>query len=140
MPEVRRVPIVGMGLEYPACRPAIDRYEPCPGAELGPSTRHRTDPAAIQGAPMYELDGAQHTHLADDVWGRSGPWTGLSERRRRRNVTMRTSLPAAPGMRLARKGKLTDRPDRLRRSASGRGVRVNPLLGEPFGLRDQLGS
>jgi hypothetical protein len=56
MPELRRVRIVGMGLEYTAHWPVIDRYEPCPGAKLRPSPRHGTDLAAILATLMHELD------------------------------------------------------------------------------------
>jgi hypothetical protein len=56
MPKVRRVRVVGMGLEYPAHRPTIHRYEPGSHVELGPSTGHGTDLAAIPATLMYELD------------------------------------------------------------------------------------
>ena len=67
MPELRRVRIFGMGLEYPAHRPSIDRYEPGSVAELGPSTRHGCDRSMIPATSMLELDRAEHSHLADDV-------------------------------------------------------------------------
>jgi hypothetical protein len=59
MPELWRVRIVGIGLEYPARRPAIQRYEPGSEAEFGPSTGHGTDLAPIPAPLMQELDRAQ---------------------------------------------------------------------------------
>jgi len=56
MPKLRRVRVVGMGLEYAAGWPAIYRYEPGSDAELGSSTRHGTDFAAIPATLVDELD------------------------------------------------------------------------------------
>jgi hypothetical protein len=64
MPKLGRIGVVRVGFEYPARRPAIHRYEPGSDAELGSSPRHGTDVAAIAAAPMYEVDGPKHAHLA----------------------------------------------------------------------------
>lgn len=67
MPELRRVRIGAMGLEYPTFWPAIHRDEPGSVAELRPSTRHWSDSSAIPATLVDELDRSQHVDLASAI-------------------------------------------------------------------------
>ena len=67
MPELGRVRVFVVSLEYPAGRPSIHRYEPGSVPELGPSPLHGFDCCTIPATLMQELDRTQHSHLAEDV-------------------------------------------------------------------------
>lgn len=74
MPKLGGVFIIAMGLEDPAFLSAVHGHEPGSVLELGPAVRHRVDLPTITAIPMYELDRAQHVHLANHVV--EGPWRG----------------------------------------------------------------
>jgi hypothetical protein len=80
MPELRRVRVVQMSLEYPTFRPAIHRYEPGSVSELRPSTRHRGDSSPVPATLMDELDQSQHVDLAADAIATARGERGLTSR------------------------------------------------------------